>query len=74
MPPSPIKIIGHAASLHNDLVLWEEQEEGHQDKGPPFMLTSELYSFSIIQNLCNYVNIFSLTYFSNVNVLDQIHL
>lgn len=35
MGPTPIKIIGHAANLHSELVLWEEQEEEEeaQDEG-----------------------------------------
>lgn len=43
LPPtssSPIKIIGYAANLHSDSVLWEEQEEGLEEMTQPTLNAS----------------------------------
>ena len=54
LPPtssSPIKIIGYAANLHSDSVLWEEQEEGLEEMTQPTLngdLSIYLYIYLFI--------------------------
>ena len=53
LPPtssSPIKVIGYAANLHGDGVLWEEQEEGPDEMTLPGNFFLKAHCYNILES------------------------
>ena len=75
LPPtssSPIKIIGYAANLHSDSVLWEEQEEGLEEMTQPTLNGDLSILYIIYMYIYNYIYL-SIFWFIFLFILFSFH-